>query len=357
MATCELLSSRPMDSEVLGTSRSTEAEAPPRLRLSTQGLRERDRFEIFRENFRQYLFQVDVTNRAEGIFDGSIELLKAGSIGVSKVAAPASIYARTRRHVSDSDDALTLFVGRTHGPTNEQAGILHEFRPGNGFLYNDSMPGGCEAVSPFEVWAIKVPAGRVKSGLVPGRALKPMQIPSELPAMQLLVQYLNSFATVAGSLDPDVHEAFGTHLVDLLMLIVGADRDSLEQIKGRGLKAARTAAVLKTIERDFASPDLSAERAGLLLGITARQVHRLLEETTKTFYEHVLERRLIELHRLLTDPACAALKVADIALRAGFADRSHFHRVFRIRFGDTPTGVREAEVRENAGRCLWLRAG
>jgi transcriptional regulator GlxA family with amidase domain len=184
-----------------------------------------------------------------------------------------------------------------------------------------------------------------------------MGIPAELPAMKLITQYLNSYSTVAGSMDPDVHEAFGTHLVDLLMLLVGADCDSLELIKGRGLKAARTEAVLKTIERDFASPDLSAERAGLLLGVTARQVHRLLDETTKTFYEHVLERRLVESYRLLTDPACAALKVGEIALRAGFGDRSHFHRVFRIRFGDTPTGVREAAAREHAGSFLRLRTG
>ena len=107
-----------MDSEVLGTSRSTEVEAPPRLRLSTQGLRERDRFEIFRENFRQYLFQVDVTNRAEGIFDGSIELLKAGSIGVSKVAAPASVYARTRRHGTPASgtDKSPAAPGAVPGP-------------------------------------------------------------------------------------------------------------------------------------------------------------------------------------------------------------------------------------------------
>lgn len=197
----------------------------------------------------------------------------------------------------------------------------------------------------------------MRSGLVRGRGLKPMGIPAELPAMKLITQYLNSYSTVAGSLDPDVHEAFGTHLVDLLMLLVGADCDALELIKGRGLKAARTEAVLKTIERDFASPDLSAERAGLLLGVTARQVHRLLDETTKTFYEHVLERRLVESYRLLTDPACAALKVGEIALRAGFADRSHFHRVFRIRFGDTPAGVREAAAREHAGSFLRLRTG
>jgi transcriptional regulator GlxA family with amidase domain len=179
-----------------------------------------------------------------------------------------------------------------------------------------------------------------------------MSIPAELPAMKLLTEYLNSYSTVAGSMDPNVHEAFGTHLADLLMLIVGTDRDSLELIRGRGLKAARTEAVLRAIGRDFASPHLSAERVGLALCITAHQVHRLLEETTKTFFEHVLERRLIESHQLLTDPANAALTVADIALRTGFADRSHFHRAFRTRFGDTPTGVREAAARENAGRIL-----
>ena len=82
--------------------------------------------------------------------------------------------------------------------------------------------------------------------------------------MKLITQYLNSYSTVAGSPDRNVHEAFGTHLADLLMLIVGANRDSLELIKGRGLKAARTEAVLKTIERDFASR-ISQQRASGLL--------------------------------------------------------------------------------------------
>ena len=324
----------------MGSSQPREAQPSPRLRLSTRALPPRDRFEVFREQFRQYLYRADVTNRADGTFDGSIELLKAGNVGISRLAAPPSAYARTRRHASDSDEALTLFVGLTRGVAIQQGGVSHEFRPGSGFLYHGSIPGEAEAVSSFQVWGIKVPAGRIKSGLVPGRDLKAMQIPSDLPAMRLIVQYLNSFHTVAASQDADVHEAFGTHLVDLLMLIVGAGRNSLELIKGRGLKAARTAAVLKTIDGGFASPDLSAERIGHSLGITARHVHRLLEETTKTFYEHVLERRLVESHRLLTDRSSSTLKVADIARRAGFADPAYFNRVFRIRFGDTPTGVR-----------------
>jgi AraC-like DNA-binding protein len=38
------------------------------------------------------------------------------------------------------------------------------------------------------------------------------------------------------------------------------------------------------------------------------------------------------------------LRISDIAADAGFADVTHFHRVFRERYGDTP-----AQVRRDAG--------
>ena len=70
--------------------------------------------------------------------------------------------------------------------------------------------------------------------------------------------YIGLDVSLAESSDADVRDAFGMHLTDLLMLIVGADRDTLELIKGRGLKAARTDAVLRLIAREYASPNLSA---------------------------------------------------------------------------------------------------
>ena len=58
--------------------RPAAAAAPHRLRLSTHSLRERDRFEVFRENFSRYLYPANVENSWEGTFDGGIELLRAG---------------------------------------------------------------------------------------------------------------------------------------------------------------------------------------------------------------------------------------------------------------------------------------
>jgi transcriptional regulator GlxA family with amidase domain len=43
-------------------------------------------------------------------------------------------------------------------------------------------------------------------------------------------------------------------------------------------------------------------------------------------------------------PALPAFAIIDIVFAAGFGDASHFNRVFRRRFGDTPSGVRTAAI-------------
>src|SRR4051794_38924352 len=44
--------------------RPAAAAAPHRLRLSTHSLRERDRFEVFRENFSRYLYPANAVGKA-----------------------------------------------------------------------------------------------------------------------------------------------------------------------------------------------------------------------------------------------------------------------------------------------------
>lgn len=112
----------------------------------------------------------------------------------------------------------------------------------------------------------------------------------------------------------------------------------------------RRAAILRIIENRSGDPDLSAVAIALLLGITPRYVHLLLEETGKSFTHHVLERRLDKTAALLRDPQWRHRKIADIAAEAGFTDLSYFNRVFRRQYGATPSDLRAAVSRGGGER-------
>ena len=60
-----------------------------------------------------------------------------------------------------------------------------------------------------------------------------------------------------------------------------------------------------------------------------------------TFAEFVLEQRLLYARGLLGNPGVHQRKIAAVAYTAGFGDLSYFNRVFRRRFGMTPSEWRD----------------
>ncbi|WP_230646916.1 MULTISPECIES: helix-turn-helix domain-containing protein [unclassified Bradyrhizobium] len=58
---------------------------------------------------------------------------------------------------------------------------------------------------------------------------------------------------------------------------------------------------------------------------------------------------MLKARRLLTDPEFAGHGIGDLALRAGFGDVHHFTRLFRRRFGMTPTDARQQARRRRSG--------
>jgi AraC-like DNA-binding protein len=95
--------------------------------------------------------------------------------------------------------------------------------------------------------------------------------------------------------------------------------------------------ILRRIESDYADPELTPERVAHELGISRRYLQALLAGSGTSF---VLELNAIRLDRasdMLTDPRARALSLGEIAYRCGFLDPGYFTRLFRKRFGATPS--------------------
>lgn len=184
---------------------------------------------------------------------------------------------------------------------------------------------------------------------LPRRSLAPLvanlerasmwQIPRQNQSLRLLADYVRLLVRRNNPESDVVGHAIASHILDLVALSIGADRE-IAQAAACGVRAARLHAIKADVSRRLSNEDLSVGTVAARHGVTPRYVHKLFEREGQTFSEFLLARRLEFARHLLTDPRLSSRSITSIALDAGFSDLSHFNRAFRRRYKATPTAVR-----------------
>jgi AraC-like DNA-binding protein len=311
------------------------------LRFSTDMLPERDRFSAFREEFARRVLMMDVIDHSGGRPRIDLTFMPLGSAAVGALVATPAEFVRHKHHVKDGNDDFRLNVVDTGSIQFEQAGQECICDTGGAYFFDQQRPERGIARS----------GGRIRNIMVRAAALKLLVAhPEDLagqpvhpgPALNLLGAYLRWLTSHGEPPSPNLAPIIGVHLLDLMAAALGPTAEAAEIVAQRGVKAARLRAILGEVARRFSDPNCDLDSIARILGLSRRYVQQLLEETGKSFTEHVVERRLERAFTMLTDRRHLHLAIIDIALAAGFGDVSHFNRVFRRRFGETPSGVRTA---------------
>ncbi|MGC2780684.1 MAG: helix-turn-helix domain-containing protein [Bradyrhizobium sp.] len=91
------------------------------------------------------------------------------------------------------------------------------------------------------------------------------------------------------------------------------------------------------IEAGLGDPDLTPECIGEAIGLSRRSLYRMFGVLGKTPMEYIYEMRLAEAARQLRRKVTNGPSVTAIAHAVGFVDSSHFSRLFRARYGVSPS--------------------
>ena len=315
-----------------------------RFRFDTDALPQRDRVPAFCEEIMRRYTGVDLRTKDQSSFRGTIELQRLGSISIGQCFQTPSDTLRSTVSTRDGDDALLVMMwerGQTYQAQGEQAPVL----AGEATIIDCGYPAGLKIVTDSRFWALKIERQKIASLFPHPPRFAGMKLTRDATARRLLFGYLDGTFKLDVQEDGEASELYETHILDLVALALGAEGDARALAEQRGVQAVRRAAIMHEIGAASADAALDAEVVAGRLGITARYVHLLLEETGRTFSEHLLEKRLARAAQLLRDPCLSDHKIVDIAFEVGFADLSHFNRSFRRKFGATPTDTREASKR------------
>jgi AraC-like DNA-binding protein len=313
------------------------------MRFSTDAVRTRDRFELFRDGFMARYSALEMLRDKTVPFRGAFRLLRAGPITVARLDTSPLTFRRTPKLVKDDDDAINLVFcrqGRYFSSQNENDIVLGR---GQGLILDATRVAVLQALDKDNSrWSIKVPRATLTAAVARADDLGGTRIAADNHAQRLLFHYIESVQRSDLGTESPLTELFNNHVFDLIAHALGAHGEARKIAEQRGIRHARRQSIMREIERNFAAPGLRASVVAARLGVTPRYVHRLLEETGKTFSELILEQRLNRAMQLLTDSGRNHQRIAEIAYEAGFTDLSHFNRTFRRRFGENPSGARGA---------------
>lgn len=305
-------------------------------RFSTRELRKRDRVPMWREAFGRGVVGVDIEPFSAGLFRAEATLRALP--GLRTIAYKGSL-ARNRRtpaQTADGDDCIGLFVNLGRKATASQHGRDVVLGRGDAVLISHDPS---VVIHSTGFLGVIVPhaalASRVRD--IDDAAMR--LIPRAREPLQLLKAYMRSLPKELVCASPKLRRTVVNHICDLVALAICPDRatrgDALSAVT-----AARLAAALGHIAESFEDASLTVAAVAGRQGISPRYLQYLLETSGISFTARVNELRLQRAFALLTNACGGTRGISEIALQVGFSDISHFNRLFKSRFGDTPGAVR-----------------
>lgn len=99
-------------------------------------------------------------------------------------------------------------------------------------------------------------------------------------------------------------------------------------------------AALRLIDVECGDPDLTPERIAAALGCSRASLYRAFARHGESVAAAIWQARLERARRMLTSPEGIGLLVSDIATLSGFREMPTFARMFKRRYGTTPSDAR-----------------
>ena len=316
------------------------ATDPASFRFSTDQLPERDRLPIWREVLGRNVLRLDTDVLPDVPFRADLKLLAFSGIGAVSASFCGTRDRRTRELLADGNDGIGIAVNFSSPIIVSHRGPEVTLGEGEAVVVSCAEPGTFTRPSLGRMVVVTVPYATL-APLVPdiGDALG-RRIPRNSQALRMFSRYVGALNDIGPLTSPDLQLATAAHLVDLFAMTLGATRDVAVMAEGRGMRAARLRAIKAEVAAGLGSSGFTVDAVARSQGISPRHVHRLFEPEGVSFSEFVLAERLVLAHAMLTDPRFAERSISSIASACGFADRSHFNRVFRRRYGASPSDVR-----------------
>ena len=297
-------------------------------------------YEMWREELCRAFCGLDVQPSDGGNIDCHMRINLIGGLALAVPSGSSAQFSRTREVMTDGCDDLVLVTSQWGRTPLMQDGREIPLVGSQMCLTDMSVLGKVGQDSNGELATTRIPRRTLLNVSPRAEDMLGTVLSENAVLRETIMRYHALCADVSHQLDVFGQQMMAQHLTDLISLLLGTGAEQADRLGNQGRAAAQLDLIRADALRNLGNQGLTIVGLARRYGLSSRQAQRLFERTGNTFTEFVLEQRLLLAHRQLSNPQNRHRKISDIAHSAGFSDLSYFNRVFRRRFGATPSDIR-----------------
>lgn len=309
--------------------------------LDTGEVRDGERVDYWREMVLRLFADVQIAAPAGPNFHGWMQSSLTDAMRLTHVAASAQSVQRLHRDARDSHEdcyfAVLMLSGTQRMQQDDRRVELHA---GDFAIYDGARPHRLDFSDEWSELILNIPRSALNR-LVPGmHELTSRKLVPASPSGDVLRGFLQSIALHFPKLRDKDLAALALHALNMIGSTLALDRQG-----DASSASARDATLVRAkmlVDACLGDPYLDAARIAGRIGVSARYLNRLFNSEQTSLMRYVWNLRLDRCRDELLRSGSGSQRVADVALRWGFSDMSHFSRAFKSRFGISPRDCRPA---------------
>ncbi len=276
--------------------------------------------------------EMDCSSREAPTFGGMLQSLPVQTLSVNQVRASTQDVYRTPAGIACSRQFHFYLIGQAESAWHvRQDGRVAHLRPGDVALVDSARPYELHFPDGVNCVSLQLPRAWVGQWLAQAEVRGPRVAWRDQGWGQSLGALAVQLARDPASAQALPPALLSDHLGALLSAALEPPGSGVVPA-ARGLHAQLCALLQAQIDQ----PGLCAQGLAQQAGISLRTLHRAFAAQGSTYAGTLRHLRLVRAGELLRRPQLAHVAVAEIGQRCGFADASHFARVFQRAMGVAP---------------------
>lgn len=301
------------------------------------------RVEFWNEHASGLITGLRVQPDSEIQFEASLKAVEFAGIGFAEAISTPTRVVHTQHCASHpAGSAYLIHLQRQGSCLNRQMKTDVMLQAGDFVLCDSTLP--CELVlgGDNRMLVVRIPQATLKRRLPTPEVYINRYMPGQCGASGLVSRFLNLFWDQC---QLDLGQMTAERMADTICdLLATAFLDASRQPSGDStVQTLWKLRIRHFIDQHLSDPDLSPPMIAGRFRVSPRYIHKMFENEDEALSRYILRRRLEACHRSLADRAQAAKTVSVIAFEWGFNSTTHFARVFRERYGVSPSELRQLQ--------------